>query len=124
MQDLENLINNTLKDKYPLYYDLLTYKIDGIQNADIQKILEQDYGIKHSVEYISSLWRNKIPKLLAEQAKEDYLMWYYTTQEYGKWKKCSRCDEIKLAHNRFFSKNKTSKDGWYSICKCCRNKKK
>jgi hypothetical protein len=124
MQDLENLINNTLKDKYPLYYDLLTYKIDGIQNADIQKILEQDYGIKHSVEYISSLWRNKIPKLLAEQAKEDYLMWYYTTQEYGKWKKCSRCGEIKLAHNRFFSKNKTSKDGWYSICKCCRNKKK
>jgi hypothetical protein len=31
------------------------------------------YGIKHSVEYISALWRNKIPKLLAEQEKRDYL---------------------------------------------------
>jgi hypothetical protein len=47
-----------------------------------------------------------------------------TNEEYGKWKKCSRCGQIKLANNRFFSKNSTSKDGFYSICKCCRNKKK
>ena len=30
---------------------------------------------------------------------------------------------IKLAHNKFFSKNSSSKDGFYSICKSCRNKK-
>ena len=51
----------------------------------------------------------------------------WTAIEYvkpGKWKKCSRCGQIKLAHNNFFSKNKTSKDHFYSICKCCRNKKK
>lgn len=124
MEDLDNLIERTLKDKYPLYYDLLIYKIDGKQNIEIQELLNEKHGIKHSVEYISSLWRNKIPKLLAEQAQEDYLVWYYTVKERGKWKKCSRCGEIKLAHNRFFSKNKTSKDGFYSICKCCRNKKK
>lgn len=124
MEDLDNLIERTLKDKYPLYYDLLIYKIDGKQNIEIQELLNEKYGIKHSVEYISSLWRNKIPKLLAEQAQEDYLIWYYTMQERGKWKRCSRCGEVKLAHNRFFSKNKTSKDGFYSICKCCRNKKK
>ena len=44
-------------------------------------------------------------------------------KEYGKWKRCSRCGEIKLAHKLFFSTNKGSKDGWYSICKECRNKK-
>lgn len=124
MEDLDNLIERTLKDKYPLYYDLLIYKIDGKQNIEIQELLNKKHGIKHSVEYISSLWRNKIPKLLAEQAQEDYLIWHYTMQERGKWKRCSRCGEVKLAHNRFFSKNKTSKDGFYSICKCCRNKKK
>lgn len=123
MEDLDNLIERTLKDKYPLYYDLLIYKIDGKQNIEIQELLNEKHGIKHSVEYISSLWRNKIPKLLAEQAQEDYLIWYYTMQERGKWKRCSRCGEVKLAHNRFFSKNKTSKDGYYSICKTCRNKK-
>ena len=124
MFDFDNLIDAALKDKYPMYYDLLIYKIDGKQNAEIQELLFKKYNIKHSVEYISSLWRNKIPKLIAETAVNEYLIWYYTFQEKGKWKKCSRCSEIKLAHNNFFSKNKTSKDGYYSICKCCRNKKK
>lgn len=123
MKDLDTLIEKTLRDSYPMYYDLLIYKIDGKQNLEIQSLLNQKHNVKHSVEYISSLWRNKIPKLLSEQAQEDYLIWYYTTQKKGKWKKCSRCGEIKLAHNKFFSKNKTSKDHFYSICKCCRNKK-
>lgn len=124
MESLDIIVDRALKEKYPLYYDLMIYKIDGKTNVDIQELLYKTHGIKHSLEYISSLWRNKIPKLIAEQAEEDYLIWYYTTQEKGKWKKCSRCGQIKLAHNRFFSKNKTSKDGYYSICKCCRNKKK
>lgn len=124
MEDLDSLIEKTLRDDYPLYYDLLIYKIDGKQNIEIQKLLYEKYEIKHSIEYISSLWRKKIPKLIAAEAEKEYLIWYYTVKEYGKWKKCSRCGQIKLAHNIFFSKNSSSKDGWYSICKCCRNKKK
>ena len=124
MMDLDTVVDNALKDKFPLYYDLVIYKIDGKQNQEIQELLYEKHGIKHSVEYISSLWRNKIPKLIAEQAQNDWLIWHYTQEEKGKWKKCSRCGQIKLAHNRFFSKNKTSKDNFYSICKCCRNKKK
>ena len=124
MFDLDYVVDNALKEKYPLYYDLVIYKIDGKQNQEIQQLLYQTHGIKHSIEYISSLWRNKIPKLIAEQAQTDWLIWHYTQEEKGKWKRCSRCGQVKLAHNRFFSKNKTSKDGWYSICKECRNKKK
>ena len=123
MQDLDTVVDKALKEKHPLYYDLVIYKIDGKQNIEIQQLLYEKHGIKHSVEYISSLWRNKIPKLIAEQAQEDYLIWYHTIKEKGKWKRCSRCGQVKLAHNRFFSKNKTSKDGFYSICKACRNKK-
>jgi len=124
MEDLDNLIENTLREKYPLYYDLLIYKIDGKQNSEIQTLLYEKHHIKHSVEYLSSLWRKKIPKLIAEKAQEEYLIWHYTIKEYGKWKRCSRCGQVKLAHNRFFSKNNTSKDHYYSICKACRNKKK
>lgn len=124
MMDFDNLVDAALEEKYPMYYDLVIYKIDGKQNAEIQELLYEKYGIKHSVEYISSLWRNKIPKLIVEQATNDYLMWHFTYKEHGKWKRCSRCGQVKLAHNNFFSKNKTSKDGFYSICKCCRNKKK
>ena len=123
MEDLDDLIEKSLRDKYPLYYDLLIYKIDGKQNSEIQTLLNKKYKIKHSIEYISSLWRNKIPKLIAETAQEEYLIWYYKNKKAGVWKRCSRCGEIKLAHNKFFSINKTSKDGFYSICKECRNKK-
>ena len=123
MKDLENLVDKTLKEDYPLYYSLLIYKIDGKTNLEIQSLLEKQHGIKHSVEYISSLWRNKIPKLIAEQAEKDFLEWYFTFKAKGKWKKCSRCGQVKLAHNKFFSKNNSSKDSFYSICKICRNKK-
>ena len=123
LEDLEKLVDQTLEKDYPLYYDLLVYKIDGLQNIEIQQKLNETYGIKHSVEYISSLWRNKIPKMIAEKAKENYLLWHYENKATGKWKRCSRCGQVKLANNRFFSKNKSSKDGFYSICKACRNAK-
>ena len=123
MEDLDVLIDKTLKFKYPLYYRLLIYKIDGKTNLEIRDLLYKEFGIRHSVEYISSLWRNKIPKLIAEQQVKDFLDWYFLEKERGIWKKCSKCGEIKLAHNLYFSKNGSSKDGFYSICKECRNKK-
>jgi hypothetical protein len=123
MEDLDNLIEKTFKDKYPLYYDLIIYKIDGKSNLEIQDLLARDHKVRHSVEYISALWRNKIPKMIAETASNDWLIWHYTEEERGKWKRCSKCGQIKLANNRFFSKNNTSKDGFYSICKECRNAK-
>lgn len=121
--DLEDLVDNTFKDKYPMLYDLIIYKIDGKTNQQIQELLNRDYGIKHSFEYLSSLWRRKIPKMVSEEAKKEWLIWHYTTEVKGKWKRCSCCGKIKPAHNLFFSKNNTSKDGWYSICKDCRKEK-
>ena len=123
IHDFENVCDKALKP-YPLYMRLVEYKIDGLQNIEIQEKLQFEFGIKHSVEYISSLWRNKIPKLIAAAAEDEYLNWYYLNIERGTYKRCSRCGKIKLAHNKYFSKNKTSKDNFYSICKCCRNKKK
>ena len=123
MQSLDKIVDQTLEKKFPLYYSLLIYKIDGKSNVQIQSLLQKEHGTHYSVEYISSLWRNKIPKMIAETATKNFLEWYYTEKEKGKWKRCSRCGQIKLAHNIFFSKNNSSKDGFYSICKECRNKK-
>jgi hypothetical protein len=124
MMDLDNLIEACIKDKYPLYYKLIIYKIDGKTNNDIQKLLEEEFGIKHSTEYLSALWRKKIPKLIVEEAEKQWLTWHYTIEKKGYFKRCSKCGQIKLANTRFFSKNNTAKDGWYSVCKECRNKKK
>lgn len=122
MHDFDDVADAALKD-YPLYERIVEYKVDGLQNIEIQEKIQEEFGIKHSVEYISSLWRNKIPKLIASEAEDRLLDWYFLNEMKGKYKKCSRCGEIKLAHNKYFSKNKTSKDGFYSICKKCRNSK-
>ena len=122
MKDFDRIYEGALAD-YPLYKRIAEYKIDGKQNAEIQLLIQEEFGIKHSLEYISSLWRNKIPNILASYAEDEYLDWYYLEKEKGKYKKCSKCGEIKLAHNKYFSKNNTSKDGFYSICKKCRNSK-
>ena len=123
MLDFDRISSKALAP-YPLYERLVELKIDGLQNIQIQAELEKEFGIKHSLEYISSLWRNKIPKLIASEAEDQFLNWYYLEIKKGKYKKCNRCGQIKLAHNKYFSKNKTSKDGFYSICKECRNNKK
>lgn len=122
MESFDDCADRALKN-YPVYEEIVTCKIDGMQNAEIQKILEQKFNVKHSLEYISSLWRKKIPGLIASTAEDDILEWYFFNVKKGKYKKCSRCGQIKLAHNKYFSKNKTSKDGFYSICKNCRNAK-
>lgn len=124
MEDFDNLSERALKEDYPILYDIMIYKIDGLQNKDIAARIKQDYDVSYSVEYLSAVWRKKIPKIIADKAKEEWIVWHYTYEEKGKWKRCSRCHEIKLAHPYFFTRNKTAKDGWYSMCKCCRNKKK
>lgn len=122
MQDFDHISTLALADS-PLYEQIVTYKIDGLKNSEIVEKIQIEFGIKHTPEYISCLWRNKIPKMIAEMAQIQYLDWYFLNEEKGKYKKCGHCGQIKLANNKYFSKNKTSKDSWYSICKCCRNKK-
>ena len=72
MLEFDDVSDRALKD-YPLYYRITQLKIDGMQNIDIQKTLDKEFGISHSLEYISSLWRKKIPNLIAAKAEDDFL---------------------------------------------------
>lgn len=125
LQDFERLADKALQEREPMLYDIMLYKIMNMQNKDIQKQLEQDYRRTYSVEYISSLYNNKIPKLIAAECEKEELLYHYTFVEKGNWKKCNRCGQVKLLHPIFFSKNSSSSNnGFYSICKECRNSKK
>lgn len=121
--DFERLVASAL-EPYPMYARIVELKQAFYSNAEIQTILQTEFGVLHSIEYISSLWRNKIPKVIAEKEQENVLVWWHTYKVKSRWKRCSRCGQIKLMHNHFFSINKTSKDFYYSLCKQCRNKKK
>lgn len=123
LDELDELIDEVFKDDYPQLYDIIKWKTKKMTNAEVREKLQEKYGSAYSIEYISSLWKNKIPKMIAGKAQEKYIIWYYSNKEEGEWKVCSKCKQRKLAHPRFFPKNHTSKDGFYSICKECRKKK-
>ena len=120
--DFERVCDRALAAQ-PLLARLLELKIDGESNANVQSLIYEEFGIRYTVEYISCLWRKKIPRLISLAAIDEYLDWYYLTQEKGQYKKCNRCGQIKLVHSRYFTKNNTSRDGFYSLCKICRNNK-
>lgn len=123
MEDLDNLVEIALEHE-PKLKKILICKIDGKQNSYIREELELEFGLTYTPEYISNLWRHKIPKLIADAAVKQWLEWQAIYNPKTKWKTCSKCGETKLASNLFFSKNKSSKDGLYSICKKCRSTKK
>lgn len=123
VEDFEKLYKRALEEYQP-YMRLTECKIDGVQNVEIQQVLQQEFNLNHTSEYISALWRNKIPKIVAKKAEEEYLEWFYLNNVYDGFKRCTRCGCWKPTHNKFFSKNSSSKDGLYSICKKCRNTKK
>lgn len=122
MRDFKALMAEGL-DPYPIYREIARAKIEGQTNAQISDQLARQFNIQYSPTRISAIWRNKIPKMLADLAKTKYLEWYYTEVEYGAWKRCSCCGKVKLAHHYFFTRNPDSKDGFYSICKECRKGK-
>lgn len=122
VRDFDALSERALS-KHPILYAIAIAKIDGKTNSQIREKLMQDFKVEYSEEFISSLWCRKIPNTIAEQAQEEWLEWYYTEKEKGKYKRCSKCGQNKLSIPRYFTRNKTSKDGLYSICKECRNKK-
>jgi hypothetical protein len=70
--DFDNVAGLAL-EPHPLYYRLVELKVDGKRNSEIQSALEEEFGIHYSVEYISSLWRKKIPAIIASKAEDLYL---------------------------------------------------
>lgn len=123
LSDLDKLIEESLSDKPTLLF-ILKGKVDGLSNMDIRQGLIETFDVDHTEEYISSLYRNKIPQTIAAKASENWIDYIFMNKIKGNYKRCSRCKEIKLANNKNFSINKTSSSQFYSICKTCRNKKK
>ena len=121
MEEFDEIFLKEYAEKEPEHFKIAIMKIKGMTNAQIQAELKKETGITHTYEYLSCLWTTKIPKEISEMAIDKYIYWYYTTQKPGVFKKCSKCGQIKLRNGRFFSKNKTAKDGYYSQCKDCRN---
>jgi len=120
MEDLDNLLEITLKDK-PNYERIVILKIDGLSNAAIQEIIQKEFGLAYTKEYISTLWRKRIPSLIAKESQRQWMDWMFGYILKIPKKKCTRCGKKKFATSFYFSKDSSKADGLYTICKECRN---
>jgi len=64
MQSFDEIADKALKN-YPLYERIVQMKVDGEPNDRIKEALFAEFKVDYSSEHISSLWRHKIPKLIA-----------------------------------------------------------
>lgn len=114
----------------------LTYDLNNI----IKKI-----QLTHSEKVVLNLWKNKdstankiaeylnvsqpyitktlngIAKKISEQWWEDYENWYYLNIVKGSYKKCCRCNEVKLTNK--FGKDSRNKDKLKNYCRKCDKKR-
>lgn len=100
---------------------ILNYKKNKVQNEIIKKDLEKNFNLTHSANYISTIWKQKICKEIAEAAQLHYDYYLYRNKPFS-WKKCNQCGEIKLKDTREFMRKSRSSDGLASRCKECDKK--
>ena len=136
-----------LKDKYKdkfhsdmwailIYFEELVAKtnltteerfvVDKIMHDFTRKEITDEFEKEFSKTLTMRTLSNWINRIIPNKILNTYLTsmdnWLYTYKMKGKFKQCSECKEVKLiVNNRYFTKNRLSKDGYYSICNSCRN---
>ena len=94
----------------------------GLSNKDIRIRLNEELGIDHQVNYISTIWKKAVG-LIVEAVELNYDE--YLCKDYKKaWKKCRTCGEMKLKDSRNFVRKTKSTDGFTNRCKVCDAKKR
>lgn len=89
----------------------------GLSNKEIRVELNEQLGIDHQVNYISTIWKKAVG-LIVEAVELNYDE--YLCKDYKKgWKKCRTCGEMKLKDSRNFVKKAKSLDGFTTRCKTC-----
>ena len=97
---------------------ILQCKKAKVQNEEIKRKLNKEFGLTHSANYISTIWRQKICNEIADTAKLHYDYFLNRNKPFA-WKKCTQCGKIKLKDTREFMRKSRSSDGLASRCKEC-----
>ena len=102
---------------------ILDLKIKETPNQLICEVLREKFGVTHSANYISTIYKQKICGKIADAATLHYD--YYLNREIATaWKKCTCCGEYKLRDTREYMRRARSSDGLSSICKVCDKEKR
>ena len=102
----------------PSYERILDLKIKRYTNARIAEIVNQEFGLHHTENYISTIYCKKICEAISEAAQLNY-DGYLKRFDPFQWKVCTGCHQKKLKDTRNFTRKARSSDGLTSRCKIC-----
>lgn len=113
---IEKLIEKTKLS--PSRMHILIRKIDHAPNDVVARELEEQFGLKYAINYISTIWTKEICLAIAKQGEIDLEEWQARNSP-KKWKTCIKCHTKKLRDNRFFAKKKNTHDQLSPVCREC-----
>jgi hypothetical protein len=99
------------------YTDILRLKQQLYTNTQIADHINETYHTNYSPQYISTIYKNTIPKLIAAAAA-DHLLRLQNADNPNAWKTCAVCGKRKLKQIDF-TKNGNYRDGCLNKCKEC-----
>lgn len=89
-----------------------------MRNEEIRVKLNNKFGLTHTANYISTIWKQNICGDIADAAILHY-DYYLNRDNQFVWKRCNKCGEIKLKDTREFVRKTRSSDGLSGRCKKC-----
>lgn len=98
--------------------EILDFKIKGDQNAQIAAVINSKYGKSYTVNYISTIFRQKILPAIIEAAQYHLRICenLFFPEEF---KECNTCRRVLLRDSYNFVRKSRAKDGFTNRCKCC-----
>lgn len=101
--------------------EILQMKLDKKKNVDIARAINEKYKKTYSVNYISTIFRQKIiPKICAAASYHEQVVSVLFFEE--EFKQCNCCGETYLLDALNFVRKSRSKDGFSERCKRCDKK--
>ena len=106
-----------------LQQDVLEMKINKKTNDDIRSFINRKYDKHYAVNYISTIFRQKIIPALVEAADYHYRIIENIFFE-EEFKRCIGCGRILLIDERNFMHKARSRDGFNNKCKICEKERR
>jgi RNase P subunit RPR2 len=93
-------------------------KLNKVKNADIASEINKKWNKTYTVNYISTIFRQRIiPRINAAAAYHVKLLENIYFEE--EFKTCSSCGRVLLKDTENFTRRARSKDGFSGTCKVC-----
>lgn len=100
----------------PVREFILDKKIQRVPPQEISFLLQEQFGLKYTENYIGHIVLHEIPEKIAVVATRNRML--LETPEEDR-KVCYRCGRALPRNTLFYSRNRNRKDGFSSVCKEC-----